>query len=79
MGQYYVNVYLVQWFGLISHSPCEAINSEADFMCKGISTLLKHKHNSERNNRIIHNTIASAGIFAQGHRRKCQVQKNLSK
>lgn len=34
---------LMQWFGFISHSPCEAIYRKADFMCKGISALLKHK------------------------------------
>lgn len=40
----YMIVFLVQWFGFISHSPSEAINCEAYFVSQGIGTLLKmHK------------------------------------
>lgn len=48
----FVYGFLVQWFGFTPHSPSEMINCKADFMCQGISALLKHKHNTCMYHRI---------------------------
>lgn len=59
IGEYEI-VFLVQWFGLISHSPRESIDCKADFMCEGISTLLKHKENIDEWLSFLQSDVVSA-------------------